>query len=56
MPLPRLIQNYAFQYRLFVIDEKGILNAIEHDKYVRLRLFMGINGNAYYFPRRLAPD
>jgi hypothetical protein len=43
------------------IDEKGTLKDTEHDKYeniagsVRLSLFMGSNGNAYYCPRRLAP-
>jgi hypothetical protein len=43
------------------IDKKGILKAPEHDKYENiagsawLSLFMGSNGNAYYYPRRLGP-
>jgi hypothetical protein len=53
------------QVRVIVItnkvDEKGTLKATKRDKYeniagsVRLSLFMGSNGNACYYPRRLAP-
>jgi D-lyxose ketol-isomerase len=48
-------------YQVFLIDEKGTWKATEHNKYeniassVGLSLFVGINGNAYYCPRRLAP-